>query len=91
MNSGVKLNNNHYSVILSILYYSIIILYVAPREKWASAGKDVVVLHTVPRGNYCPSLSPFALKLETFLRMMDIKYQVSIENIKYIKSHYVVQ
>ena len=48
--------------------------WVKQREKWASVGKDVVVLHCFPRGNTCLSLTPFPLKLETYLRMNNIKY-----------------
>ena len=44
------------------------------RQKWNSVGKDVVVLHSFPRGNSCLSLTPFPLKLETYLRMNNIKY-----------------
>ena len=44
------------------------------RQKWISVGKDVVVLHGFPRGKTCLSLSPFPLKLETYLRMNNIKY-----------------
>lgn len=46
------------------------------RRKWSEAGKDVVVLHMSRRGYSCPSLSPFVLKLETYLRMAEIPYQV---------------
>lgn len=35
---------------------------------------DVVVLHQIGRGNLAPSISPFPLKLETFLRMTKIPY-----------------
>jgi hypothetical protein len=38
--------------------------------------KDTVILHQFPRGFKCPSASPFALKLETWLRMAEIPYQV---------------
>ncbi|CAG7728046.1 unnamed protein product [Allacma fusca] len=38
--------------------------------------KDVVVLHHTKRGKTVPNLSPFALKLETYLRMANIPYQV---------------
>jgi len=41
--------------------------------------KDVVYLVQFPRAACLPSLSPFALKLETWLRMADIRYQ-SISN-----------
>ncbi len=40
--------------------------------------KDVVYLVQFPRAASVPSLSPFALKLETWLRMADIRYQVCI-------------
>ena len=33
------------------------------REEWNSAGKDVVVLHQLPRATTCPSVSPFPLKV----------------------------
>jgi glutathione S-transferase len=35
---------------------------------------DVVVLHQVGRGPNAPSFSPFALKMETFLRMTKVPY-----------------
>ena len=38
--------------------------------------KDVVILHQFPRGRITPSISPFVMKLETYLRMADIKYVV---------------
>ena len=44
------------------------------RAEWDSVGKDVVLLHQFQRGYTIPSLSPFVLKLETYLRMADIKY-----------------
>ncbi|CAL4135278.1 unnamed protein product [Meganyctiphanes norvegica] len=46
------------------------------RQKWNEAGWDVVVLHIFPRGRFCPNLSPFVLKLETYLRMAEIPHQV---------------
>jgi hypothetical protein len=42
--------------------------------KWNAAGKDVVILHQFPRARYCPNPSPYPIKLETFLRMNNIKY-----------------
>lgn len=49
------------------------------RKCWAEAGRDVVVLHMFGRGKNCPNLSPFVLKLETYLRMADIKYEIDFE------------
>ncbi|KAJ6640049.1 Failed axon connections like [Pseudolycoriella hygida] len=49
------------------------------RAKWSSSPKDVVIFHTTPRGIHCPVISPFALKLETFLRMAKIPYQFDDE------------
>lgn len=48
------------------------------RQKWLNAGKDVVVLHQFSSGKYCPNLSPFVLKLESFLRLSNIKYVVDL-------------
>ncbi|XP_062591143.1 failed axon connections homolog isoform X2 [Saccostrea cucullata] len=38
--------------------------------------KDVVLLHHCGKGPYVPSLSPFIIKLETFLKMAGIPYQI---------------
>jgi hypothetical protein len=40
--------------------------------------KDTVVIYQFPRAYNSPSLSPFALKLETFCRAAKINYQVSV-------------
>lgn len=37
---------------------------------------NTVILHQIGRGPYAPSMTPFAVKLETFLRMAKIPYQV---------------
>lgn len=37
--------------------------------------KDTVILYQFPRAYYSPSLSPFALKLETWCRATGVKYQ----------------
>ncbi|XP_060085303.1 failed axon connections homolog isoform X2 [Ylistrum balloti] len=37
--------------------------------------QDIVILHQATRAPYAPSLSPFAIKLETYLRVAKIPYQ----------------
>jgi len=44
------------------------------RHEWNSAGQDVVVLHMFERSRTNINISPFPIKLETFLRMAKIKY-----------------
>lgn len=40
--------------------------------------KDTIILHQFSRPKTgMPSLSPFCLKMETFLRMVDLPYQVT--------------
>lgn len=40
-------------------------------------GSNVVILHQLKRGKLTPCISPFALKLETYLRIAGIAYQVN--------------
>ncbi|KAK7082016.1 hypothetical protein SK128_002001 [Halocaridina rubra] len=49
------------------------------RKKWNNAGKDVAVLHMFRRGYFSPNLSPFVMKLEMYLRMARIPYQIDHE------------
>jgi hypothetical protein len=44
---------------------------------------DELVLHQFPRALRAPSASPFCLKLETWIRMANIKYTVNIILILY--------
>lgn len=49
------------------------------RKKWNAVGKNVVVLHQIVRGKNTPNISPFPLKLETYLRMANIPYENDFE------------
>ena len=44
------------------------------------APANTVVLYQLPRGPFTPSLTPFAVKLETYLRLAKIPYQVDINH-----------
>jgi hypothetical protein len=43
------------------------------QKEWNRAGKDVVVLHMPPRAIHGPNPSPFPVKLETWIRINNIK------------------
>jgi len=47
-----------------------------------SAPPGTVVLHQIPRGTYAPSISPFPIKLESFLRLHNIPYVCDFKNFK---------
>ncbi|TRY76585.1 hypothetical protein TCAL_00118, partial [Tigriopus californicus] len=44
------------------------------QAQWAQEDPDVVILHQFPRPKACLSASPFPIKLETYLRIAEIKY-----------------
>jgi hypothetical protein len=43
----------------------------------SGSGEYTLVLHTLPAGILVPNVSPFVLKLETYMRMAGINYTVS--------------
>jgi hypothetical protein len=57
-------------------YYSNYVTNKRVLQRWKQTPKDVVILHTLGRGKTVPNNSAFALKLETFLRMANIPYQL---------------
>ncbi|EFX86930.1 GST-N-Metaxin-like protein [Daphnia pulex] len=50
------------------------------KKRGNDIGQDVVVLHQLDRGVFTPNISPFPLKLETYLRMANIPYQNDFKN-----------
>ena len=49
------------------------------RKEQELDSKDAIILHQFSRPkNGVPSLSPFCLKIETYLRMVDLPYQVTL-------------
>ena len=60
-----------------VLFYILIVRFWFSTAKWDNTPKDVLILHSLPRGKCIPSPSPFVLKLETYFRMADIPYQVN--------------
>jgi len=49
-------------------------------EQFKNTPKDKVILHTVWRGKTLPSVSPFATKLETYLKANKIPYELDTKN-----------
>ena len=53
-------------------------LAVTFQDQAALSPKDTkVILHQCPRGYYTPCIAPFSLKLETYLRVANIPYEVN--------------
>ena len=54
-------------------------LFVLYRKEQQLDSKDAIILHQFSRPKTgVPSLSPFCLKIETYLRMLDLPYQVKL-------------
>jgi glutathione S-transferase len=49
-------------------------------KRWNNTPKDKVIMHTIGPGKTVPNLSPFSLKLETFLRMAKIDYEIDTKD-----------
>ena len=50
----------------------------AENNNYVNSRDAIIVLHQFPRTKNLPSFSPFALKLETWLRMANLQYKVEI-------------
>ena len=53
------------------------IIFLRKPKKIIEHPADTVILHQFPRVYNKPNLSPYALKLETWCRAYDVKYQVT--------------
>lgn len=49
--------------------------------------KDIIYLYQFSRTPFLPSLSPYCLKVETWLRLAGLKYEVSFFSFKFIFEH----
>lgn len=59
------------------------------RKEQELDSKDAIILHQFSRpNNGVPSLSPFCLKMETYLRMADLPYQVHCAVFLYVAARY---
>ncbi|CAL8096531.1 unnamed protein product [Orchesella dallaii] len=47
-------------------------------RRWKNTPKDVVILHRIPPAIAAPNASPFVIKLETYLRMTNIPYEIDL-------------
>lgn len=57
-------------------YYYYYFCFGFNRKQQEIDSKDAIILHQFARpNNGVPSLSPFCLKMETYLRMADLPYQ----------------
>jgi glutathione S-transferase len=65
------------SIIVIAVSFGMLKLYFKRKraQKRNAYARDTVVLHQFPRGKFVPSMSPYCLKLETWLRMAEIKYE----------------
>lgn len=61
----------------SLLYLAVKHLCGRKRKQYA---KDTVILHQFARGKNMPSLSPFPIKVETFLRIAKIPYETDFDD-----------
>jgi len=49
-------------------------------KRWSKTTQDVVVLHCLPTAKNSPNGSPFVVKLETYLKMANIPYEVDVKD-----------
>lgn len=71
---------NLFALLLFFFYYCFFFLI---RKRWRDVPKDVVLVHAFPKSRFAPNVSPFVLRLETYLRLAKIPYQVMMTNLGY--------
>lgn len=68
----------HAPVLFSFFFFKF--YFASDRKEEELDSKDAIILHQFSRPtNGVPSLSPFCLKMETYLRMADLPYQVYLQ------------
>ncbi|XP_061185655.1 failed axon connections homolog isoform X2 [Saccostrea echinata] len=66
----------------AVIGFTVMVVYKRCKRKIKkSYPRDTVIHHTIPRGPFAPSLTPFALKLETYLRMAKVPYQNEFDSV----------
>ncbi|XP_070540845.1 failed axon connections homolog [Ptychodera flava] len=65
-----------------------VIIYRRLRDRYRTSKhpQDTVILHQIGRGRFVPSMSPFPMKVETYLRMANIPY-MSVHSLQLSRRH----
>ncbi|XP_048778694.1 failed axon connections homolog [Ostrea edulis] len=69
-----KIISSHSKEISGFVIICITVVFVRRRKPRKQYPKNVVIHHQVGRGPFAPSIMPFAVKLETYLRMNNVPY-----------------
>ncbi|XP_067666078.1 failed axon connections homolog [Haliotis asinina] len=82
MNEFLSSSDLHHRLIcvgggVAAVAVSVVIVKKLWPKKKKTYPRDTVILHQIGRGPYAPSLSPFVVKLETYIRIAKIPHQIS--------------